>query len=344
MSVYELNPIEDKRWATLVASHPQASIFHSPSWLKALQGTYGYETFALTSSAPGQELQNGLVFCRIKSLLTGSRIVSLPFSDHCDPLVRDENELLEILHHLQLARKSTPYKYLELRPTMAGGTDDSMGEGESFWLHCLDLNQSLDEIFKSFHKSCVQRKIRRAEKDGITCSHGRSKELLDAFYSLLLLTRRRHQLPPQPRAWFENLISGFGDALQIWIAFSQGRPIAGILTIHDARTMVYKYGCSNAEFHNLGGMPLLFWQAMQHAKQLGLRNFDFGRSEKENESLAAFKEHLGGTRTSISYLRFPNLPSRKSSSSRLDVARKAFSILPDFCLVSAGNLLYKHIG
>src|SRR5215467_14482639 len=83
---YQLDPIKDLRWAALVEKHPHASVFHSVAWLQALRNTYGYEPVVFTTSPPHAELTNAMVFCRIESWLTGRRLVSLPFSDHCEPL------------------------------------------------------------------------------------------------------------------------------------------------------------------------------------------------------------------------------------------------------------------
>src|SRR6266480_325738 len=83
---YQLDPTRDSRWAELVERHPRASVFHSVGWLKALQRTYKYEPAAFTTSSSAGDLKNGLVFCHINSWLTGRRLVSLPFSDHCEPL------------------------------------------------------------------------------------------------------------------------------------------------------------------------------------------------------------------------------------------------------------------
>ena len=79
------DPIGDPRWSELLDRHPAASVFHSPGWLNALRQTYGYEPFVVTTST-GPTLENGLVVCRVKGW-TSRRLVSLPFSDHCDPLV-----------------------------------------------------------------------------------------------------------------------------------------------------------------------------------------------------------------------------------------------------------------
>src|ERR1700688_473740 len=91
-SIYRIEPLRDPRWVHFVATHLRASVFHSAAWLEALSRTYGYKSFALTTSRDHQDLENALVFCRIESWLTGRRLVSLPFSDHCEPLLRNEED------------------------------------------------------------------------------------------------------------------------------------------------------------------------------------------------------------------------------------------------------------
>src|SRR5216684_7067811 len=93
MRIYQIDPTKDKRWSDLVERHPKASVFHAVGWLEALRNTYGYDPVAFTTSSPSGELNNGFVFCRVNSWLTGRRLVSLPFSDHCEPLVDTDDEL-----------------------------------------------------------------------------------------------------------------------------------------------------------------------------------------------------------------------------------------------------------
>jgi hypothetical protein len=87
------------------------------------------------------------------------------------------------------------------------------------------------------------------------------------------LTRRRHQLPPQPKAWFRNLVDCLQDTVTIRVLSKQGRPVAGILTLSFKSTLVFKYGSSDARFNNLGGMLLLFWKAIQEEKRQGAKEF-----------------------------------------------------------------------
>src|ERR1035438_10209860 len=96
-SISQVDPLNDPRWAPFLQRNPQASIFHTSAWLDALALTYGYQPLAFTHSAPGAELKDTIVFCRVKSWLTGCRMVSLPFSDHCQPLLEDKESFESFL-------------------------------------------------------------------------------------------------------------------------------------------------------------------------------------------------------------------------------------------------------
>jgi hypothetical protein len=349
MPVYEVDPLRDARWSEFLHVQPMSSVFHTTGWLEALSDTYGYKIRALTTTQPGQPLKDSLVFCRVKSWLTGARAVSLPFSDHCQPLVDNSADLAELVGFLRKDVRSGNSKYCELRPVQSLSTDlgkqMDLTESAAYCFHTLDLRPNLDELCRGFHKSCAQRQVRRAEREGLVVREGRSEAELAMFYSLLLLTRRRHQLPPQPLAWFRNLIRTFRDGLLIRIALKNGCPIASILTLAHKKSIVYKYGCSDSAFHNLGGMPFLFWHAIRNAKESGAEEFDLGRSDLDNPGLISFKNNWGGTQKKLVYYRHPAGSSEAAAKyPRMHAARRVFSALPDFCLTTAGRLLYRHIG
>jgi lipid II:glycine glycyltransferase (peptidoglycan interpeptide bridge formation enzyme) len=218
-------------------------------------------------------------------------------------------------------------------------------QSDRFYIHTLDLHEDLDAIFGKLHKSCIQRKIHRAERENLGYEEGRSRALLERFYHLVVLTRRRHQLPPQPFRWYRNLSEYMGESLTIRIVSKEGRPVAGLLTLAHGNTLVYKYGGSDAQFHNLGGMPLLFWKTIQSAKASGVVSFDLGRSEPDNEGLVSFKGHLGAVGSEIAYYRYPTKASQ-TAVRRLGIraAKYVFARLPDVVRVPAGALLYKHMG
>jgi CelD/BcsL family acetyltransferase involved in cellulose biosynthesis len=237
--------------------------------------------------------------------------------------------------------------YIEIRPVSLLQSAERWEAASTFQLHRLDLSPGVATLFHNCHKDSTQRKIRRAEREGLTYESGRSEALLSAFYRLLLLTRRRHQTPPQPLAWFRNLIECFGAALTIRLASKDGEPVAAILTLRHKDTLVYKYGCSDARMNNLGGTQLLFWRAIEEAKAENLLRFDLGRSDVTNEGLTTFKNRWGATSQPLIYLR-QSRSNRPSSSGATGMAKRLgkriLPHLPDPLFTAIGKALYRHAG
>jgi CelD/BcsL family acetyltransferase involved in cellulose biosynthesis len=339
--VYEIDPLGDERWVALLEKHRSAALFHSPEWLSALQRTYRYSVGALTTSGPGEPLTNALVFCRIRSWLTGARLVSVPFADHCTPLFETREEFDSLLSHLKQECDRGEDRYLEIRSDANGA---GMAGPASFCLHRIDLRPNLSELFHALHGNCIRRKIARAQREGVTYEEGTSEEMLLKFYELTVLTRRRHRVPPQPLSWFRNLIACMGDKVKIRLAYHKGQPAAGILTIRYKATMTYKYGCSDSRFHRFGPMQLLMWKAIQEAKDEGLLEFDMGRTDCDNEGLLTFKDRWGATRSTLTYMRYPQLSTQRGTGDTfMRAAKSLFALAPDRLLTRAGNILYPHI-
>jgi lipid II:glycine glycyltransferase (peptidoglycan interpeptide bridge formation enzyme) len=345
VSIHVTNPLSDNRWDGFVANHPRASVFHKRGWLEALRLTYGYKPFAVTRSAPGEALKDALVLCQVSSWITGARAVSLPFTDHCEPLVETAANFSELLIGLRAELSRQGWKYIELRPLTALGTADGGVElSSSYWFHELDIRSSSQDVLHRMHRDSIQRKIQRAEREGLSYEVGSSPELLNDFYQLLLITRRRLQILPQPLKWFRNLVETMGNDLLIWVARHNKRPIASILTLRHKQSVVYKYGCSNHKFHNVGGIPFLFWKLIEQSKETGVDNIDFGRSDLENKGLATFKDRFGACRRRLNYYRY--FDETNSAAMRFDskIARHVVAVLPNAICRAAGRLLYRHVG
>jgi CelD/BcsL family acetyltransferase involved in cellulose biosynthesis len=345
MNVYSFDPLQDSRWTEFVGRHPNASIFHTSAWLEALQRTYQFTPIAFTTSRPIEPLSNALAFSAVRSRLTGSRLVSLPFSDHCEPLVESADELQALCLAAVRHRTERGWKYVEMRPASAVvPLEESFRSAQTFYLHRLDLRPDPNALLHSFHKDSIQRKIRRAERERLTYEEGRSESLLAKLCHLLDLTRRRHQVPLQPLAWFRNLIECVGESLCIRIVSKDGQPAAGILTLAHGNRVVYKYGGSDTRLNALGGMPFLFWKTIQDAKQRGARELDLGRSDCDNAGLIAFKEHWAATRSTLTYWRSPGeTRSTADSGWKMKFARRVFARLPGGMRRAVGSLLYPHI-
>jgi hypothetical protein len=306
---------------------------------------YGYKPIVVTTSAPGSPLTNGIVFCQVKSRLTGNRMVSLPFSDHCEPLFNRADELDAVLMGLKQRVSEGEWKYIEIRPLSYEPSGRAgLSQTVSYYFHAVDLRPRPEQLFRSFHKDCVQRKIRRAERERLQYEEGTSEALLEKFYRLLIMTRRRHRLPPQPLSWFRGLVAGFGDDIKIRVASKNGIALASILTLNHKKSVVYKYGCSDVAHNNLGGTAYLFWRTIQEAKEQGFETLELGRSDTGNAGLVAFKERWGAAERRISYWTYPRTHSPAVTGWTMKFAQRLVPVIPDLALEAVGKLFYRHIG
>jgi hypothetical protein len=345
VTVYTIDPIRDTRWAEFISRHDSASVFHSLPWLEAIRRTYGYTPVVYTTSPPSSPLANGIVLCQVHSWLTGRRMVSVPFSDHCEPLQDDPSAAAAIAEELKKAVDVGKWKYIELRPRTELPFADGAVKSPDCYLHMLDLRPAAHELLRRTHKTGVQHPIRRAEREGLVYECGNSESLLNAFYRLMIKTRRRHQLPPQPIQWFRNLAACMRERLQIRVAFKDGEEISSILTLQHKDVVVYKYGCSDKAFSNLGGTPFLLWKTIVEAKAAGLTCLDLGRSDADNSGLIAFKDRWGAKSSKLTYLRWSrkqvlDVAGRRSSG----VIKLLFAMMPDAVLQATGRILYRHVG
>ena len=343
--VSRIDPVADPAWRALVNRAANASVFHSPEWLRALHLTYGYRPVAFGTRDSAERLTDGVVFCCVNSWLTGNRLVSLPFSDHCQPLAGSPGALQTLVAAAKRDVDEGRAKYLEIRPLdFEAGTETALSPAGHFHFHQIDLTCSLTEIQARFHTTSIKQMIKRASREGLVQSAGRDERHLDWFYRLLLVTRQRHGVPPQPRRWFANVLACLGDAATIRVALKDGQPVAAIFTLAHKRTHYYKYGCSDLQFSRLGGTQMLLSNAILDAREAGAGIFDMGRSDPANAGLVEFKERWGAQRTELRYYRCPAVVMANDKSHARTFAASVFRRLPLRLQEAIGCHIYKHIG
>lgn len=136
-----------------------------------------------------------------------------------------------------------------------------------------------------------------------------------------------------------------GDKIQIRLVRKDATPIAAILTLRHQLSVVYKYGCSDKKFHNLGAMPLLFWRLIEESKASGLEKIDFGRSDLDHKGLITFKDRFGTTRKLVTYYRYPSTEREETAANwNSKTILQVFSFLPEAVSSAAGRIMYKHVG
>jgi CelD/BcsL family acetyltransferase involved in cellulose biosynthesis len=337
-----LDPLIDPAWRDLVQRDPRATAFHTPQWMDALRRTYGF--VPIVYATKGDELHGAIPFCLIASWLTGRRLVSLPFSDHCDPLVEDRSQLAAILDDVAFDARLNGWRYVQLRPRTVGGTVGGFERDESNYFYAIDLRPELDVLFKGIKRD-NREDIRKADRRGLKHVVGRDDALVRAYFRLHAMTRSTQGVPPQPYAWFQNLARCLGEMLEVHLLLQDDVPIAGLVAISFRDQLMVKYTAADPVRDRQGMGKSLLWKTIVRAKERGATTLDWGRCEPEHHGLAQFKERFGAVRTDLIYLRNPPAPADRHRPSW--AARAAKSVVPRMpvtVLTAAGRVAYRHVG
>lgn len=337
-----LDPLTDPRWRALVMRDPRASAFHTPEWLDALRRTYGFVPVAYTTDDTAAELREAIPFCAVTSWLTGRRLVSLPFSDHCEPLVDDPARTFELAAQAAADARRRGFRYVQLRPRIARAGAEGFASEETNYHYALDLRPDIDAIFKGI-KSDNRKDIRRAERSELRHVAGNDAAFVRAYFGLHALTRSTLGVPPQPYAWFANLSRCLGDMLTVHLLLQGETPVAGLVTIRFRDQLMWKYSASHPVLDRAGMGKSLMWKSIASEKERGAAWLDMGRVEPANTGLAQFKERWGASRADLVYLRSPAAAERASRGWASGVAKGVATRLPSPLLAAAGRYAYRHM-
>lgn len=338
-----LDPTTDPAWSSFVESCPGASIFHHPAWLRLLQDQYGYELCAICVRDRQGDVAAGLPLAKIRSLLTGSRLVALPFSDVCGPLIRAdgaERRAAQLVQAVQDEQRRAGTD-LEIRDRLAL---PGASIGDRFYQHILQLDPDFPSVESGFEKQ-VKRGIRKAVREEVSVERATDRAALDEFFRLHVRTRRHLGVPTQPRSFIRRFVRLFDEDLGfVLTARWQGRPIAAAVFLSYNGTLTYKYGASDRRF--LGKRPnnLLFAEAIRWGCANRMTVLDFGRTDSDNEGLRSFKRSWGADERPLLYTRLA--PSEHQT--RRDRAARPLRYLIQHSPPVVGRLLgaalYRHAG
>ncbi len=345
-----VNPINFLNWNDLVLQDDNYSVFHSREWCKLLSETYGYEPYYLTN-INGNNFDIMIPFMEVNSIFTGTRLVSLPFSDYCEPIIKNDSGFNDIIIYIKNILKIKKPIYFDIK----GGARFFIGEKvfNDGFIHKLSLNLKENFLYSNL-RSSNKRNIKKALKEGVNIRFSKDYKSIVDFYKLNILTRQRHGIPPQPFKFFKNLYNiliqnNMGEIVE---ALYKDRVIASSLFLLFNKKVMYKYGASDYKYQNLRANDLLFWEAIKHYHHLNYEEFCFGRTEKNHVTLRQFKLGWGVKEFEAPYYRF-NLKRDAfisdqnfsySSPENLGINKYIFRKLPIPLLKLIGTIAYRHIG
>jgi FemAB-related protein (PEP-CTERM system-associated) len=343
--------LADSSLSTFVRQYAKEPLYYSQNWLDLITNLYGYKSTLLTTKDASGRITGLLPLCSIQSLITGRRLVSLPFSDFCPLLAEDQESadaLIDQAIHLAQEQK---VKYMELRT----GSDDMLAgrrdlvEGNMYVRWLIPLYTDPDNIWSKLRKP-VQHQVKKSHKKGVRIRIAQDREDMLLYHRLHLQTRsKKHGMPAQPRSYFLALWDNFAksDTLQLLLAEYEGAVIAGMILLASGSTMRYAYGASDEHFLSLAPNNLLLWTAIKLGCAQGYEIFDLGRTAIDNQGLMEFKRRWGAIQEPLPYYYYPQmagLASTSESSWKFQMLTGTWKKLPVAVTGTLGGYLYKHLG
>ncbi len=343
-----IDPTTHSGWNEFVTQQ-QGTIFHTSAWARVIQEAYGYlPQYYVIENEVGQ-ISAALPCYLVKSMLTGRRLVCLPFSDYCCPLGDEAADITLLLDFAKKEVEAGAASYLEIRGSLDGITPAELNfvPRNYHFLYVLDLKPDIDTLSKSFHDS-VRRGIRQAEKRGVTVRMTRAEVDLNHFYKLNVATRKKLGVLPQPYAFFKAL---FRHVISQNLGFMlmaewEGKVIAGVLFLTYKDTLYYKFNASDEDYLQKRPNHLIIWEAIRYAFARDYKHLDLGRCSPEEEGLRTFKSRWGAKEINLPYYYYPAIKGfvvAPESSARYQAMQLFSHVMPTFVFRAAGSILYKHL-
>ena len=325
--------------------HKEHSFFHSREWARVLYESYGYEPvyFSIFQS---DKICSLVPTMQISSFITGRRLVSLPFSDFCDPFFHSIEDSSLLQNELISYSNKNRLDYIEFRSSDMKFPPEPV-EFRTDLRHILLFSANEKELFNCCSEN-TRRNIKKAGKEGVQVIIKNDMKGLRTFYDMVCETRKRHGLPPQPYRFFKIIFKNiiYENTGDILLAHRNGSFIAGAIFFKFGRKILFKFGASFSKYHNLRGNHLVMWEAIKKYVNEGYSEFDFGRTELSHEGLRRFKLGFNTDERLIYNSRF-DLKSQSYVSSETKTEgfyNHLFNKTPIFILKAIGNTFYKHIG
>ncbi|CAK1232156.1 lipid II:glycine glycyltransferase FemX [Fructobacillus evanidus] len=132
-------------------------------------------------------------------------------------------------------------------------------------------------LMKHF-KSDYRNQIRRAIKDGVTVTSGRSKEDIEAFFKTYTMMAKAQGITRRPIEYFYRMQELWADSdlFRVFLAHYDGQVIAAGIGFGYGEKIWYMYAGSNREFAKHYGPYLVQWEMLKWGLSLGKVAYDFG--------------------------------------------------------------------
>jgi serine/alanine adding enzyme len=280
-----------EEWDSFASRQKGYTHFHRLRWRTLIGDVFGHECLYL-AAREGGELIGVLPLVRVRSIVFGHYLVSMPFLNYGGPLGTDAGIRALVAEAVELARRDK-VKLLELRSRIP--LDISLAASHRKITVVLDLPNDADALFADFDAK-LRSQIRRPQKEGVKVEFG--LEQVSPFYSVFSRHMRDLGTPAQSRTFFRALADNFPHDCWFACAYLAGDPIAAGCGFRFGDEFEMTWACSLRAYNREAPNMLLYWACIERAMSQGLKRFNFGRCTPGGGT-HRFKMQWGGREESL---------------------------------------------
>jgi FemAB-related protein (PEP-CTERM system-associated) len=273
-------------WARYVERCSEATFFHRIEWRDLIEDVFRHRTHYLVAERGGR-LVGVLPLVRVRSLLFGDALVSMPFAVYGGAAVDDEPARQALHRSAEALARDLGVGHLELRNRTPTEPDWPRQD-----LYVTFRKELLPEVEANL--LAIPRKQRAMVRKAIDRRLvSEIDEGVDRFFDLYSDNQHRHGTPPFPQRYFEALRRSFGaDCEVLTVLDTTGTPVSSVLSFYFRDEVLPYYAGDDQRARALAANDFKYWELMRRAVDRGLRVFDYGRSKRDTGSFD-FKKNWG---------------------------------------------------
>lgn len=287
-------------WEEVVRNSPQATFFHTPTWVRVIEKTYPrYSNATVGFIFEGgtrailplvAEEGHGALFKKVKhkSLALGVYGGILAEKRLAPEQVGAIVEYLTSTDISDLRVVENPFEQYALPATFVA---------KPMFTHLLALEADFEKLIKQISRGRI-RNMREAERRGVTVRLAASTEDYERYYRTYQESLKRwgdEAGTTYPWELFLHLFETRNPGIKLWLAEKEKKIIAGVLALYCNSTILLWHGYTLPAYDDCYPSSLLHREMIREGCVQGYRTYDLNPSV-ERGGVVQFKESLAAKR------------------------------------------------
>ncbi|HTE47313.1 MAG TPA: FemAB family XrtA/PEP-CTERM system-associated protein [Gemmatimonadaceae bacterium] len=262
--------------------------FHLYGWRDVIKRVFRHDcVYLVARDSSSSRIVGVLPLVRVRSVVFGHFLVSMPFVNYGGPLGTDDAVKALAAEAVTVAKRRG-VRLLEMRSRVALPIDLPVSHRKLTVV--LDLPADSAKLMAALPAK-LRSQVRRPKKDGVYMKFGLDQ--LDAFYSVFAQHMRDLGTPAQSKAFFRAIADVFPNDVHFAVAYHQDQPIAcGCGFLWNGEFEI-TWASALRSHKAMSPNMLVYFELMERMVAAGAHLFNFGRCSKDSGTYK-FKMQWGG--------------------------------------------------